>query len=54
VLVTDLEPHGEFVTVRAGHLSAEISARSAAELDLVSGSGAWFVVKAAAVTLYPL
>ena len=54
VSVTDLEPHGEFVTVRAGHLSAEISARSAAELDLVPGSGAWFVIKAAAITLYPL
>ncbi len=53
-LVTDLEPHGEFVTVRAGHLSAEISARAVAELDLVPGSGAWFVIKAAAITLYPL
>jgi molybdate transport system ATP-binding protein len=54
VSITDLEPHGEFVTVRAGHLSAEISARAAAELDLVPGSRAWFVIKAAAITLYPL
>ncbi|WP_159618291.1 sulfate/molybdate ABC transporter ATP-binding protein [Arthrobacter zhaoguopingii] len=54
VSVTDLEPHGEFVTVRAGHLSAEISTSAAAELDLVPGSEVWFTVKATAVTLYPL
>ncbi|MHA7264050.1 sulfate/molybdate ABC transporter ATP-binding protein [Arthrobacter sp. TMN-37] len=54
VRVTDLEPHGEFVTVRAGHLSAEISTTAAAELDLVPGSEVCFAVKAAAVTLYPL
>ena len=54
VEVTDLEPRGNAVMVRAGHLSAEITTTAAAELDLAPGCRAWFVVKSTAVSLYPL
>lgn len=54
VTVTDLEQHGPRTTVRAGHLSAEITTASAADLDLLPGTGVYFSVKSAEVTVYLL
>jgi molybdate transport system ATP-binding protein len=52
VTITDLEQHGGRTTVRAGHLGAEISTASAAELDLVPGAAVYFSVKSAEVSIY--
>ncbi|MHA7306713.1 sulfate/molybdate ABC transporter ATP-binding protein [Arthrobacter sp. TMN-49] len=53
VRVTELEPHGDHIRVRAARLSADISPAATAELGLVPGSEVYFVVKAAEVALYP-
>jgi molybdate transport system ATP-binding protein len=53
VTVTDLEPHGDQIRVRAGDLSADITPGAAADLSLAPGVGVWFVVKAAEVSVYP-
>lgn len=53
VTVTELEPHGDHIRVRAGRLSADISPAAMAELGLVPGSAVFFVVKAAEVAIYP-
>lgn len=50
--ITDLEPHGDHIRVRAGDLSADITPAAVADLGLVPGMRASFVVKATAVTLY--
>ncbi|WP_299165638.1 sulfate/molybdate ABC transporter ATP-binding protein [uncultured Arthrobacter sp.] len=52
VTITDLEQHGARTTVRAGHLSAEITTASAAELDLLPGAEVYFSVKSAEVSIY--
>ncbi len=52
VTITDLEQHGARTTVRAGHLSAEITTASAAELDVEPGVEAFFSVKSAEVSVY--
>jgi molybdate transport system ATP-binding protein len=57
--VTELEPRGELVRVRAddrhGHvLAADVTPRSVAELDLFPGRDVTYAVKAAAVTIYPV
>lgn len=52
VTVTDLEPFGDQVRVRAGHLAADITLRSAAELDLAPGVPVVFAVKASEVAVY--
>ena len=52
VTVTDLEPHGDQVRVRAGHLAAEVTLRSAAELGLAPGARVVFAVKASEVSVY--
>ncbi|WP_323958637.1 ATP-binding cassette domain-containing protein [Arthrobacter sp. JZ12] len=52
VAITDLEHHGARTTVRAGHLSAEITAAAAADLDLVPGLKVYFSVKSTEVSLY--
>ncbi len=59
VTVVELEPVGDLVRVRAddhrGHvITADITARSVAELDLFPGRQVTYTVKAAAVTVYPL
>lgn len=59
VTIAELEPLGDLVRVRSddhhGHfLSADITLRSVAELDLYPGRDVVYSVKAAAVTLYPL
>lgn len=52
VTVSDLDQRGELVSVRAGHLSADITAAAAADLDLVPGMRVFFVVKSTEVALY--
>ena len=52
VTVTDLEPHGDQVRVRADHLAADLTVQAAAELDLVPGSEVVFAVKANEVAIY--
>ena len=52
VTVTDLEPHGDQVRVRAGHLAAEVTVLAAAELDLAPGTPVVFAVKASEVAVY--
>jgi molybdate transport system ATP-binding protein len=53
VTVTTLEPHGDLVRVRAGHLSADITPQAAADLALAPGDPVWLTVKATEVDLYP-
>lgn len=50
--VTDLEPHGDAIRVRAGELAADITPAALADLGLAPGMQAFFVLKATAVTLY--
>lgn len=52
VTVTELEPHGDQVRVRADHLTADITVQSAAELDLAPGTSVVFAVKASEVAVY--
>lgn len=53
VTITDLEPHGDQIRVRAGDLAADITPAASADLGLAPGLEAYFVVKAAAVAIYP-
>jgi molybdate transport system ATP-binding protein len=56
VTITDLEPHGDQVRVRAGEsgqLSADITPAAAADLSLAPGTQVYFVVKAGSVAIYP-
>ncbi|MBT2566449.1 ABC transporter ATP-binding protein [Arthrobacter sp. ISL-85] len=52
VTITDLEPHGDQIRVRAGGLAADITPAASADLALVPGMTVHFVVKAAAVSVY--
>ncbi len=52
VTVTDLEPFGDQVRVRAGHLAADVTVQSVAELDLAPGVRVVFAVKATEVSVY--
>jgi molybdate transport system ATP-binding protein len=51
-VVTEVEPHGDRIRVRAGELSADVTAQAVAELDLVPGAAATFTVKANEVSVY--
>jgi molybdate transport system ATP-binding protein len=53
-VITEIEPHGDRIRVRAGELSADVTARAVAELDLVPGTRVTFSVKANEVSAYPL
>ncbi len=53
VTITDLEPHGDLIRARAGNLSADVTPAASADLGLTPGSTVYFVIKAAAVTVYP-
>ncbi|KRE67515.1 molybdenum ABC transporter ATP-binding protein [Arthrobacter sp. Soil736] len=53
VAVTDLEPHGDQIRVRAGDLSADITPAASADLGLSPGMTVFFVIKAGAVSVYP-
>ena len=52
VTVTDLEPHGDQVRVRAGDLAAEVTVHAAADLDLTPGTPVVFAIKASEVAVY--
>ncbi len=52
VVVSELEPRGDQVRVRAGDLSADVTPQSVAELDLTPGSRVQFSVKATEVAVY--
>lgn len=52
VTITHLEPHGGGIRVRTDELSADITARAAAELDLSPGSRAFFVIKSTEIAVY--
>ncbi|MDQ0662712.1 molybdate transport system ATP-binding protein [Arthrobacter ulcerisalmonis] len=52
VTITDLEPHGAQVRVRAGSMAADITPAASADLGLVPGMAVHFVVKAASVAVY--
>ncbi|WP_218713676.1 sulfate/molybdate ABC transporter ATP-binding protein [Arthrobacter sp. BF1] len=51
--VTEIEPHGGHIRVRASGLAADVSPAAIAELGLEPGTEVFFVVKAAEVVLYP-
>ena len=51
-VVTEIEPRGDRVRVRAGDLSADVTAQALAELDLVPGVEVTFTVKATEVSVY--
>ncbi|UPO78143.1 ABC transporter ATP-binding protein [Arthrobacter sp. Helios] len=51
--VTDLEPHGGHIRVRAAGLAADISPVQAAELSLMVGQEVCLVLQSAAVSCYP-
>jgi molybdate transport system ATP-binding protein len=53
VTITDLEPHGDLIRVRAGSLAADITPAASADLGLAPGLPVHFVVKAMAVAIYP-
>jgi len=53
VRITELEPRGELVRVRAGELSADITTTSVADLALAPGDEVTFVVKASEVAIHP-
>ncbi|MFC7501351.1 sulfate/molybdate ABC transporter ATP-binding protein [Nocardioides sp. CPCC 206347] len=52
VQITELEPVGDVVRVRAGDLAADVTLASVAELGLAPGMIATFVVKATEVDVY--
>ena len=51
--ITDLEPHGDQIRVRAGGLSADVTPAASADLGLAPGMKVFFVIKAGAVSVYP-
>ena len=53
VTVTDLEQHGDQIRVRANGMSADITPAASADLGLAPGMTVYFVIKAAAVAVYP-
>jgi molybdate transport system ATP-binding protein len=52
VTITELEPHGDLVRVRARDLSADITAASVATLSLAPQTRVTFAVKASEVAIY--
>ncbi|MET3206544.1 MULTISPECIES: ABC transporter ATP-binding protein [unclassified Arthrobacter] len=56
VTITDLEPHGDGIRLRAGEagqLSADITPAASVDLGLAPGMQVYFVIKAGAVAIYP-
>jgi molybdate transport system ATP-binding protein len=52
VTITDLEPHGDQIRLRASELSADVTSAAVADLDLVPQAPAIFAVKASEVAIY--
>jgi molybdate transport system ATP-binding protein len=51
--ITELEPHGDQIRVHAGGLSADITPAASTDLGLAPGMTVYFVIKAAAIAIYP-
>lgn len=51
--VETVEPHGDLVRVRTGHLAADVTPQAVADLALAPGADVWLSVKAAEVDVYP-
>ncbi|MEL7977098.1 ABC transporter ATP-binding protein [Isoptericola sp. F-RaC21] len=51
--VRSLEPRGDLVRIRTGHLAADVTPGAVAELGVVPGAEVWLSVKAAEVDVYP-
>jgi molybdate transport system ATP-binding protein len=51
--ITEIEPHGDAIRVRAGQLAADITVAALADLALEPGMRVFFVLKATAVRIYP-
>jgi molybdate transport system ATP-binding protein len=54
VVVTELEPLGDRVRVRAGDLAADVTAAAVADLGLAPGAAVRFAVKATEVAVHPV
>ncbi|MFL6060435.1 MAG: sulfate/molybdate ABC transporter ATP-binding protein [Marmoricola sp.] len=52
VTITDLEPLGDLLRIRAGDLRADVTPQAAADLDLTPGRQVRFTVKATEVSVY--
>jgi hypothetical protein len=52
VTVTELEPHGDQVSVRTADLSADITVAAVADLGLAPQTAVTFAVKASEVAIY--
>ena len=52
VTISELQPLGDLVRVRAGDLSADVTVQAAAELELMTGQQVTFTVKATEVAVY--
>lgn len=52
VTITELEPHGDQIRVRAADLSADVTAAAVADLDLAPEMPVVFAVKASEVAIY--
>ncbi|RFA18219.1 sulfate/molybdate ABC transporter ATP-binding protein [Subtercola boreus] len=50
--ISDVEPRGDLVRLRAGALAADVTPATAADLDLGAGSTAWFAFRAEDAVLY--
>ncbi len=52
-VVTELEPRGDLVRVRAGEVAADVTLAAVADLALAPGDEVWLVVKASEVAIHP-
>jgi molybdate transport system ATP-binding protein len=52
VVVTEIEPHGDVIRVRAGELAADVTVQAGADLELVPDLPVTFTVKATEVAVY--
>lgn len=52
VTVTAVEPIGDLFRIRAGELSADVTAQAVVEMDLATGAAVTFLVKATEVAIY--
>lgn len=51
-VITEIEPHGDAIRIRAGDLAADITPSALADLGLNPGLEAHFAIKATSVTIY--
>ncbi|CAN5120404.1 ABC transporter ATP-binding protein [soil metagenome] len=51
--VTDLEPRGDLVRLRAQNFAADVTPARIADLDITNGSGVWFTFRPHDAVIYP-